>query len=143
MSSELKGGYREAYRGGRMTAPRKQIVSAIVRLNGAFTVDQLFAEVRCADPAIGLATVYRAVGALCESGWLERIGDKAGSTLFSQCAEDGHHHHIVCERCGTTALAGCDLEQQLQAVAAAQGFTLTRHEVVAYGLCDKCGPGAD
>lgn len=127
-----------AYLGGRVTEARAAVAEAAETMTAAFTVEQLAEKVRSSDPAIGLATVYRAVGLLVESGWLERVGERGDSSLYTRCEDGSHHHHIVCEGCGRTAHASCDLEATLQAAAGREGFRLTRHQVSVYGLCERC-----
>lgn len=141
MKPAVRHDLKVAYPKGRITEARKAVAEAATRIPGAFTVEQLSAEVRGVDPAVGLATVYRAVTALVESGWLERVGERGDSALFMRCAEPSHHHHIVCEGCGKTAHAHCDLDRVLESAAEREGFTLTRHNVAAYGLCDECIKG--
>ncbi len=106
---------------------------------GAFTVDALAGAVRDRRPGTGVATVYRAVAAMVESGWLERVGERDGTALFTRCgAGERHHHHLVCTRCGATIATECPLDSGLQAVAARDGFIVTGHEVRLYGLCPSC-----
>lgn len=141
MKQPAKKELKEAYPRCRVTEARRAVAMAASRMPCAFTVEQLAAEVRKIDQAVGLATVYRTVSALVESGWLERVGERGESALFVRCGEMAHHHHIVCEKCGKTAHASCDLAHGLEIAAELEGFTLTRHEVVAYGLCGRCAKG--
>ena len=48
---------------------------------------------------IGLATVYRQLNALADAGLADTIR-LDGQQLFRLCGDDGHHHHLVCVRCG-------------------------------------------
>lgn len=122
-----------------MTSARRAIADAIERLPGAFTVDDLVAEVRRADPRSGKTpTAYRAVAALCAAKEIEAVGERSGATLYARCREAHHHHHIVCDRCGMTATADCPVDTALSGAAARSGFVITRHQVTLYGLCPQC-----
>ena len=44
---------------------------------------------------IGLATVYRQLNALVESGRADTVR-LDGQQLYRLCGDDGHHHHLVC-----------------------------------------------
>lgn len=127
---------RQAFPAGRMTGQRRRLVQMVSSMPGAFTIEELAEKVRAADGSAGsVATVYRAVAAMEDSGFVTRVGSKAGSALYARCGVEGHHHHIVCDGCGRVAAADCPLPKQ---TAAAQGFTITRHEVTLYGLCPDC-----
>lgn len=128
-----------AYGSGRVTPQRALIARLAAARPCAFTVDELAETVRSLDPAIGLATLYRAVSAMEGCGFLERVGERDGSALYLRCHASGsgeHHHHVVCEGCGRVEFAGCPLPELDD--AARSGFLVTRHEVTLYGLCPDC-----
>lgn len=127
---------RAAYGAGRLTAQRRAIARTVTEMHGAFTIEELVAVVRKAEPA-STATSYRAVSAMEAAGFVERVGTRDGSVLFAHCGDTTHHHHIVCDRCGRIALAECPIEPDLTA-SSTGGFMITRHEVTLYGLCPRC-----
>jgi len=130
--------FRNAYGTRRMTGPRRVIARAVSERGGAFTVEELAASVRKADPAAGAtATVYRAIAAMEGAGYVERVGTRAGSALYVRCGAGAHHHHIVCDGCGRTAPTECPVVAEPTAPRA-DGFVVTRHEVMLYGLCPRC-----
>jgi Fur family ferric uptake transcriptional regulator len=133
-----EGSIDGAYGSGRVSSQRAAIASAVLRLGAAFTVDELSEALAADSLPTASATVYRAVAAMESCGWLERVGERGGSALFARCSAGGHHHHLVCERCGRVASAGCPVGRDLQSAAQEAGFTLTRHEVTLYGLCAEC-----
>ena len=120
---------------GRTTAQRRTIADAVP--HRAFTVAELAECVAECDPAIGLATVYRAVGAMEAAGWLARVGESAGNALYVRCEEDGHHHHAVCTGCGRVEHTPCPVAGPGPAQSPA-GFRVTSHELTLYGLCAEC-----
>jgi len=110
-----------------------------MRLSGAFTTDELAGAARANDPGAGAtATVYRSVAAMERSGFLERVGERDGAALYARCDASSHHHHIVCDGCGRTAHAECPIEPHVATEPRDDGFVITRHEVVLYGLCPEC-----
>jgi Fur family ferric uptake transcriptional regulator len=131
---------RAAYR-GRVSPQRLAIAAAADAMRAAFSAEDLATIVR--DKGVATATVYRAVTAMQESGFIESVGSRDGATLFARCRADGHHHHLVCTGCGAVAEAGCDLGAALSTTANASGFTLTRHELTLYGLCAACTEPAE
>jgi Fur family ferric uptake transcriptional regulator len=124
------------YGAGRSTAQRRLIAAAVPEY--AFTVAELAEAVALKDPRVGLATVYRSVGALERSGWLTRVGEQAGTTLYARCEEQGHHHHAVCIECGRVEHTPCPIDG-VSDPAAPAGFRVTSHALTLYGLCAACG----
>lgn len=85
---------------------------------------------------IGLATVYRQLNALADAGAADTIR-LDGQQLFRLCGDDGHHHHLVCRRCGKTVEIDPPSEAWLRKVADGHGFTVDPHLGV-FGLCSDC-----
>lgn len=142
MTDEDRDLLADAYGGGRASAPRLSVARAVAGLSGAFSVDELARRVRLFNPGVATATVYRATAAMAAAGFVEQVGDRDGKALFARCAEDGHHHHLVCTHCGAVAHAPCPVDRAVIERAGAQGFVITGHEVNIYGLCARC-LGAD
>jgi Fur family transcriptional regulator, ferric uptake regulator len=129
------------YGDGRSSDARALIARTAESFGSAFTVDDLASAVRRLRPSTGVATVYRAVAAMEASGFLERVGERAGTALFARCrAGGGHHHHVVCTGCGVTVATECPIGDAVTGAAAEAGFTVTGHEVRIYGLCRDCSP---
>lgn len=86
-------------------------------------------------PGIGLATVYRQLRTLVESGTIRSV-ELPGLPARYERAEMPHHHHFHCERCDRVFdLEGCagELGRLLP-----RGFRPIRHEITFFGLCAQC-----
>jgi Fur family ferric uptake transcriptional regulator len=84
---------------------------------------------------LGIATVYRTINSLVESGWLVPV-ELPGEAPRYERSGAAHHHHFRCRACDRVfEIAGCpgDLEELTP-----RGFVLEAHEVVLYGLCASC-----
>jgi Fur family ferric uptake transcriptional regulator len=132
-----------AYGAGRTSAQRLAIARAADAATGAFTVDDLASLAREEDPAIGTATVYRAVAAMARQGFVQTAGVRGGRALYVRCADAGHHHHLVCTGCGAVAETPCPLDASVLEAVGRGGFEITRHEVTLYGLCAACADTAE
>lgn len=127
---------RAAYGGGRMSAARRAIARAVDAQSGrAFSVEDVAGCVRAASPGIGLATVYRAITAMEAAGSVEQVGSRDGATLYARCGSTRHHHHLLCTGCGAVADVECPVHVD---VHTAEGFAVTGHSLVIYGLCAAC-----
>lgn len=86
-------------------------------------------------PAIGLATVYRALKSLIESGEVVTVA-LPGDTPRYELVHAHHHHHFRCRQCGRVfEVDGCPGDL---ATFAPAGFAVDGHEVVLYGRCLGC-----
>ncbi|MDP2183244.1 MAG: transcriptional repressor [Actinomycetota bacterium] len=128
--------------GEKRTSPqRERIAAAVDGMSRAFTIEELARRVRARDTGTAVATVYRAVAAMEDSGYLARVGESGGHALYARCVVDDHHHHLVCTECGAVAHAACPLDAGVLASVERQGFVITRHEITMYGLCRTCRRG--
>jgi len=126
-------------RGLNMTPQRAAIVETFLETEGHFSSEELCARARKLDPAIGQATVYRTLKLLVESGLAGALLAGDGPTLYEHGYGHAHHDHLVCLDCGAKVeIVDPEIEKRQEELAEAQGFTLTRHSMVLYGLCPAC-----
>ncbi len=120
----------------RPTAQRGAIVETIAAWEGRFTVLEIYERARRLHPRLGLATAYRTVELLRRTGSVRSLPG-GGRPAYVRC-HPGHHHHLVCVRCGSVE------ETELCAAPAAAelkeryGFAAESHEVDIYGTCREC-----
>ncbi|MCS6882809.1 MAG: Fur family transcriptional regulator [Oscillochloridaceae bacterium] len=121
--------------GHRLTGPRLAIIHQVASQERPFSAEALAATLA---PAVGRATVYRAVDWLRQRGWLARVQTERGDYTYVRTLP-GHHHHAVCLRCGATLLVeGCQAIEALTALLARQGFRVQGHILELFGLCARC-----
>jgi len=126
-------GYR---RGGARTA----VVEALARHDCAVTALELDDEMRRRKPAVGRASVYRALEQLEQLGLLQRIEVSRGVAGFERVEPDGeHHHHAICRRCGRMVpFEDASLERAIARLSSELNFEVTDHDVVLRGTCERC-----
>lgn len=97
---------------------------------------QLHQAMRSRGDSIGLATVYRALARMAETGEIDVIMGPGGESLYRACSVQ-HHHHLVCRSCGLTIeIEGP--EAWAADVAREHGFADVGHTVEIFGLCPTC-----
>lgn len=127
----------------RNTWQREAVREALDATEGFISAQSLHAELRDAGSPIGLATVYRALADLASAGEADSLQSPEGESVYRACSTEGHHHHLICRRCGLTVEIGADqVERWAWAVAAEHGFTDARHVVDVFGLCPDCSARA-
>lgn len=120
----------------RVTPQRQAVLEAIEAQGGAFTPIELFDHARLTDPHLGLATVYRTVELLRQTGSV-RLLVHEGRPTYVRC-HSGHHHHLVCTSCGgveETDLCAAPSPAELHK---RHGFRAQDHQVDIYGICERC-----
>jgi Fur family transcriptional regulator, ferric uptake regulator len=132
-----------ANKGFRLTGPRRAVVDVLVDHAAPMSVAEIQASLK--GRRANLVSIYRSVNLLCELGLL-RVADTSKGTQRFELAEQftGHHHHLVCQECGSVEdLNGCLLEDAVldairQRVRRSRSFRLTGHDLKLVGLCRRC-----
>lgn len=123
-----------ARKGHRVTAPRRTLLHALNALGDHFTAEGLAA----ASPGVGRATVFRTLRLLQEVGAVCQVVLDDGAVQYRLTSE-GHHHHIVCSRCGAVNdFASCDITDLLAELARRTGYDIAAHRLEVYGTCADC-----
>jgi Fur family ferric uptake transcriptional regulator len=133
---------RLADQGQQYTTNRRSIVASLAAAGGPITLPDLLVA---ADGDLAQSSAYRNLAVLCEAGVVRRlvhVGDHALFELDEDLTE--HHHHLVCERCGTVVdvilppTVESEMDHAFAQAAAAAGFTADHHAVDIYGTCAAC-----
>ena len=128
----------------RMTRQRAAVSALLERTEDFRSAQQLHESLREAGDTIGLATVYRTLQGLVETGEVDVLRADDGETLYRRCESVKHHHHLVCRRCGTTVeISGGGVEAWAEEMATRHGFTELEHTFDVFGLCAACSRESD
>ena len=123
----------------RKASPQRAAVDTLLREGGDFrSAQEIYAQLREGGNPVGLATVYRALQSLAEDGEVDVLRTDDGEAVYRRCST-GHHHHLVCRRCGRTVeVEGRAVEHWASEVARAHGFDDVDHLVEVFGTCAQC-----
>ncbi len=122
----------------RSTQQRTAIRAAIEAAGRPLSPNEVLDAASVEVPGLGIATVYRALSAGQEEGWLKAVELATGPTRY-EVANLGHHHHFRCNVCDRVFdLKGCpgNLKGLLP-----MGFELDDHDIVLHGRCADCAAG--
>ena len=130
--------------GLKATLPRLRILEI---LEGSpdrhVSAEDLYRALLAAGESIGLATIYRVLTQFEQAGLVIRHNFDSGSAVFELAASE-HHDHLVCVRCGRVVeFVDETIEERQRMIAARNGFTMTDHSLIIYGMCPDCRPEAD
>ena len=132
LASRLRRGAR------KLTGPRQAILDLLRQKNHPLAVRDIHAAL---SDGCNLATVYRALNLLESMGMVKRYEFGDGVARFELLAEgdDGHHHHLICQRCSRVVeLEECLVHELEQEVGRRHGFRGITHKLEFFGLCPEC-----
>jgi Fur family ferric uptake transcriptional regulator len=132
-----------AERGVRLTRARQAVLEVFAAHDGPLSVAEIRA--RLSGSRINVVSLYRAANLFLELGLL-RVADAARGTQRFELAEQftGHHHHLVCVRCGAVEdVDGCLLDDNVlgsltRRLRRDRKFSVTEHDLKLYGVCVRC-----
>ena len=125
--------------GLKVTAPRVKILTILETAERRhWSAEALFDELRSQGHMVGLATVYRVLTQFEEAGLVKRHHFEGNVAVF-ELDRDEHHDHLVCVKCGVvTEFVDQTIEDCQVAIAEQNGYVITDHNLVIYGLCCHC-----
>jgi Fe2+ or Zn2+ uptake regulation protein len=112
----------------------RRLLLRIIGANPHLDAAEIFQLARKENPRIGLATVYRTLRTLSESGVIESSGLGQDHSHFEVRRRD--HLHLVCSECGKVLDIPAPFDSAT--IGAAHGFTITRSNLEVVGLCKSC-----
>ncbi|WP_320170495.1 transcriptional repressor [Maridesulfovibrio sp.] len=126
-------------KGLTVTPQRKVIAETFLETEGHFSAEKLYGIVCVKYPEIGQATVYRTLKLLVDSGLADSLDLGEEATLYEHAYGHRHHDHLICVNCGCKVeFYDDEIERRQEKLAKANGYTLTRHRMSLYGLCENC-----
>jgi len=120
-------------KGVRLTDQRKVIAEVMSASNNHPDVDELHKRVNKIDKKISIATVYRTVKLLEESGIIEKHDFKGGKARYEESPEEHHDHLIDINSGEIIEFVDKEIEILQNKVAAKLGYKLVDHKLELYG----------
>jgi len=123
----------------RMTRQRSAVADLLAEVDDFRSAQHLHELLRERGQEIGLATVYRTLQSLSDSGEVDALRTADGEAVYRRCSRREHHHHLVCRRCGTAVeIDGPGVESWAAQVGASHGFSDVEHTMELTGTCAGC-----
>ena len=117
---------------------QKEVILRVLRNTASHpTAAWTYDEVRKEIPNISLATVYRNLKLLKESGEILEL--ELNGTLGRFDARTDNHYHFRCEKCGRVFDVDEPVDKELNGrVARKTGFKISHYYLEFLGLCREC-----
>jgi Fur family transcriptional regulator, ferric uptake regulator len=122
----------------RNTRQRSAVGALLGSLDGFHSAQEIHSMLRERGERVGLATVYRTLQGLADTGEIDVMRPPGGEHLYRRCSQ-GHHHHLVCRHCGSTVeIEGPAVEHWADRVAQRHGYVEISHTLEIFGTCATC-----
>jgi len=122
--------------GYRLTYPRREVLKS---LNFVPTsVSEIYENLKSRGINTDRVTIYRILDLLTklEIVWKTDFGDK--TARFELATDQAHHHHLVCDNCGSVEDIPMDDKILARQVENQSKFKLERHNLEFFGYCIQC-----
>ena len=114
------------------------MVEALHSVDQHISAEEIFAHVRAKYLYANISTVYRTLELLKELGLVTEIALGDGRVRYHP-AEKGHHHHIVCQKCGKVVdLPESALFSLEKILLQDYLFKADLKHLAIFGLCADC-----
>ena len=121
-------------KGLRMTGQRRVIAKVLEEATDHPDVEELYNRASRIDSNISIATVYRTVKLLEETGVIERHEFRDGRARYEIVPED-HHDHLIDLKSGhVIEFASAEIEALQEKIALEHGYKLVDHRLELYGV---------
>ncbi len=124
--------------GYRLTPQRVMIVAAIEDSDHHISAEEIYIQVKAKYPHMNISTIYRTMDLLKKLGLVTETNLGEGRVRYHS-AEKGHHHHLVCQKCGKII----DLDETLlfplkNALRERHNFEADLRHLAIFGHCLNC-----
>ncbi|MBA7503326.1 Peroxide operon regulator [subsurface metagenome] len=125
-------------KGFRLTPQRMLVIEALHRADGHISAEEIYEQLHSRYPYSNISTVYRTLELLKELNLVTETDFGDGRVRY-HVAEKGHHHHLVCYRCGKiTDLDESALYPLKDTLLHDYGFEADLRHLAIPGECSEC-----
>lgn len=100
------------------------------------TAEQLYLELKPQNQNLSLATVYRNLNQLAQTGEIKKIEGLSGQVHYDH--NNCEHYHMICVNCGKVEDLFFEPEKLKQVLDKQNKFEILSYDIIVKGLCNKC-----
>jgi Fur family ferric uptake transcriptional regulator len=131
-------GHKLSDLGYRLTPQRLMILKAVEDADSHISAEEIYTQVRTHYPQMNISTVYRTLELVKGLGLVTET-DLGDGRVRYHCMGKGHHHHLVCEKCGSIM----DMEEAIlnplwSEIERKYNFKVGMKHLAFFGLCAEC-----
>jgi len=123
----------------KISGQKLKILDSFLSSKKHITAEELYGIIKKKHKSIGIATVYRTLKLLCDSGICRILKLDDGVTRYEALYGHEHHDHLICANCGKVVEVYDKKIEELQLkIAKKHHFILKNHRLDMYGICSEC-----
>ena len=119
---------------------RQALIELLDFQSCALSAIEIEDALRAGDRPVGRASIYRILDELERLHLVQKIQIGQAMARYEPIRTGaGHHHHLVCDNCGTvTPFTDPDLENAIKKLSRRVPMRVAEHEIVLHGACRAC-----
>ena len=121
-------------------AARQAVLELLDRQNCALSAIEIEDALRAGQRPVGRASIYRVLDELERLHLVQKLQVAQAMARYEpHRSGEGHHHHLVCDNCGTvTPFTDPELENAIEQLSRRVPMRVEEHEIVLHGACQDC-----
>lgn len=121
-------------------AARRALLELLDTQACALSALEIEDALRARNRPIGRASIYRILDELERLHLVQKLQVGQAMARYEPIRTgDGHHHHLVCDNCGTiTPFTDRGLETAIKKLSSRVPMRVDEHEIVLHGACQDC-----
>ncbi len=119
---------------------RRAVVELLDSQRCALSALEIEDALRAGRRPVGRASIYRILDELERLQLVQKVEVGQGMARYEPVrAESEHHHHLVCDNCGTVMpFTDPELERAIKKLSRRVPIHVAEHEIVLHGACQDC-----
>jgi Fur family ferric uptake transcriptional regulator len=129
-----------AEQGHHNGAARQALIELLDAQMCALSALEIEAELRASERPVGRASIYRILDELERLHLVQKLQVGQAMARYEPTRTGkGHHHHLVCDSCGTVMpFTDTGLEDAIRKLSRRVPIRVAEHEIVLHGACEDC-----
>ncbi len=121
-------------------AARQALLRLLDSQTCALSAIEIEDALRAGERPIGRASIYRILDELERLHLVQKLQIGQAMARYEPIRTGpGHHHHLVCDSCGTvTPFTDPDLENAIRKLSRRVPMRVAEHEIILHGACQDC-----
>jgi Fur family transcriptional regulator, ferric uptake regulator len=121
-------------------AARRALLELLDSQTCALSAIEIEDALRAAGRPVGRASIYRILDELERLHLVQKLQVGQAMARYEPIRSGtGHHHHLVCDSCGTVMpFTDTDLENAITKLSRRVPMRVAEHEIVLHGACRHC-----
>ncbi len=119
---------------------RRALLDLLDSQTCALSAIEIEDALRASDRPVGRASIYRILDELERLHLVQKLQVGQAMARYEPIRTGaGHHHHLVCDNCGTvTPFTDPGLENAIEKLSRRVPMRVQEHEIVLHGACRDC-----